>query len=182
MVWFTNQVRRLSVSLLAISLVATPLAAQEGKGKSPNPDEIKRFQERLEESLKAPENSADPLDSYASDFVSKVWSEPKYRYLAGSIVVGETILSAMLVKRARLNAAQWTRQLDTVKEVSASLKDVATKLAAAEQDVLKSLSALGQADKAELFKSLSASKNTLPALEAALKTEAAAGSPTCRVR
>ena len=143
----------------------------------PRAEEIKKFQLNLEENLKKPDKQVDAADSFAYEFVSKVWSEPKYRYMAGSILVGETLIAAMLVKRMRLNKNTWNRQVETVKSVAESMKEVTTKLGLAEQEVLNALSQMSQADKANLLKALTESKtaSAIPAVEKALKGEAAAG-------
>lgn len=141
----------------------------------PDAEEIKKFQLALQESLKNPEKGVDPSDSFASDLVSKMWSEPKYRYLTGSILVGETLIAAMLVKRMRMNRATWNRQIETATAVAENLKSVTQDLASAEKAVLDHLSRMSQWDRASLLHTIESTKTPLiPAVEKALK-EGAAG-------
>ncbi len=168
-----------AVIYLSISAFCGPFSAPLFGGDNPNADDIKKFQRELQKQMEAPPAQNDPLDSFAYEFVSKVWSEPKYRYLAGSIVAGESILAAMLAKRASLNVKTWQRQIDTVKEVSRDLREATSKLGSAERDLLKSLANLQQADRAELLKTLNDGKSPLkPSLEKALKAPPPSASPS----
>lgn len=118
-------------------------------------------------------NVVDPTESYLTNFAAYVWKEPKARYMAGALIVGESIVATMLWKRMAALRQTWRGQLATSQEVARNMATTTEGLATAERELVRSLAALEQADRAEILKaSQTIDPRARQLLETALKPDA----------
>ncbi len=90
--------------------------------------------------------------SYATDFVAKVFENPKYTYTGLSLVVGEAVFLILVLRGMRSNRATWERRAKTSGEVSKRMEGVEQALAAAEQKLIAAMKSQSAEDRAQLLK------------------------------
>jgi len=139
----------------------TPEDAREGMAP-PTARQLRELREQIRRQLEKPPaagteaSTADEraLDSYATRLLDYAWSDPLAFRVAATILVGEAIWAYQAWRAYRREMAGFQRQLGTVASVASNLKDTTKAFLSAERDLLRSLSSLGEADRAELKNNL----------------------------
>lgn len=127
-----------------------PPDARRDPGVRQLADLQKALEKELDKQPVAKDAEADATDSMAGRFFSKVWSEPKYRYATGAVIVGEMVLATMLWRSMAKNVATFNNQIAAVQDVRNSMRDATRSYVQAERNLMRALAGAEGADRAAL--------------------------------
>lgn len=133
---------------------ADPPDARRDPGVRQLQDLQKALEKELDKQPVAKDAEADATDSMVTRFFSKVWSEPKYRYATGAVIIGEMVLATMLWRSMSKNVATFNNQVAAVADVKANMASVTRDYIKAERELMRALASAEGADRAALLEQM----------------------------